>query len=751
MRSVHNSKLNDNQLRILANRNSRKMPKLFPSCPLCGKDEDAISGHLEDHLVGHLRSLALKSLPSYEDETPEDTENDNDSVDISRPQSRSTVREMRQAKGALPITTLRSSAFWDLWNPDVPQHSDLNFLGDPHTELENAVSFSAYSFKSNISNLYSDPVIQSILSKRRVYAHSQDMMTHGVEEGDVQVSGSGVVLGSDNTSTGNNHKPKMLQEGKQVRQKPMFDDGEDFPQQRVVSSEGNGYLILTIKDLQYLKPRWGSLSSRDGLICEASYGDEVSLLRFKGKGQDRDNTMILEVPSNHPKSVKFSILSEPMTNMQMLPDEILATTEVDVPGILSTYYTYRGVHKLFEEGSEVIEGYQTTEVSFDISWQLKDPRTAQKTRGAGHSGLEKLSEITRLSTVTHHDLLVSPRYTWETFEANYGELPPKLIPYYSMARDKLPSDLYSESQGSAQDSDAFSIEEMPEMPEIPKLPYNSASIGEDNFFISRKIIKQEKEDVIIEREVFDLQRFTFQELYAQKEWVEQSLEMGSLKRRFWLRTLDHAKMIYERSKWNQSLSSTTFSEEESNTAEVRKAVELSLKQIQEAIQVLDDYREVSEDESNAGRRSTITLDTTAVNNPTPEPPLLGLGESCEPSQRRRHSPSQEAKDEEALKERLRDRMSPRRIATVGKKSGRKSPLSPTPTNTGPPRWLEDYQKLSPRDAYPAPTPYVDSSLPTASPSPPPASRQRREKPESDPLPRRKKGDTKRHKKEWDSD
>ncbi|KAG7408215.1 hypothetical protein Forpe1208_v012365 [Fusarium oxysporum f. sp. rapae] len=103
IRDVHNSKLNDNQLRIMANRNSRKVPKMFPSCPLCGQDEGEVNGRLEDHLAGHLRSLAIKSLPSYEGDSPEDITNDNDGSDTLRPQKRSKIRDMMQAEDALSI------------------------------------------------------------------------------------------------------------------------------------------------------------------------------------------------------------------------------------------------------------------------------------------------------------------------------------------------------------------------------------------------------------------------------------------------------------------------------------------------------------------------------------------------------------------------------------------------------------------------------------------------------------------------
>ncbi|KAF5688357.1 tetracycline resistance protein [Fusarium denticulatum] len=138
------------------------------------------------------------------------------------------------------------------------------------------------------------------------------------------------------------------------------------------------------------------------------------------------------------------------------------------------------------------------------------------------------------------------------------------------------------------------------------------------------------------------------------------------------------------------------------------------------IQALVNDQEVAEDRPNVGQRPIITLDTTAFNDLAPETLLLGVGESGEPSQRRGHSPSLDAKDEEAQKEHLKDRMGFPRIASVGKNSGRKSPSSPTRTDTGPPRWSEDYRKPSSRHAYQAPTPDVGLRLPIGSPSPPPA-------------------------------
>ncbi|KAL7922047.1 hypothetical protein ACQKWADRAFT_327374 [Trichoderma austrokoningii] len=65
MREIHNFKLGEEKLLILANRNARKTTKLFTSCPLCGKNEAGNDGRLENHIAGHLRSLALKSLPPH--------------------------------------------------------------------------------------------------------------------------------------------------------------------------------------------------------------------------------------------------------------------------------------------------------------------------------------------------------------------------------------------------------------------------------------------------------------------------------------------------------------------------------------------------------------------------------------------------------------------------------------------------------------------------------------------------------------
>ncbi|KAK2124705.1 hypothetical protein NOF04DRAFT_1348472 [Fusarium oxysporum II5] len=373
MRDVHNSKLNDNQLRIMANRNSRKIPKMFPSCPLCGQDEDEVDGRLEDHLAGHLRSLALKSLPSYEGEIPEDITSDNDSIDISRPQSRSTIRDMRQAEYALSMDMLCSGEFWELWNPDVPQDVGVNFMGDAHTELERAILFfDTYSYKGHTSG-----------PEKRV--------TDELNRSDTPASGSRALAFEDGASLEVIHKNKRSQKGKQTQLNTIIDDREVVvvSERRGVLSEGSGYLIVSIKSLQCSKEIPGTL------ICAASYGGQVSEFTFRAKRLVSDKVIILEVPCDIPKLFELLILSEIGRIGRGQSIKFLGRVELDVRRIISTDYTHSDVHKLFERGPDGTNNLQTGEISFEISWQLTDPR-ASETRDHDHGDLGELSETNHI-------------------------------------------------------------------------------------------------------------------------------------------------------------------------------------------------------------------------------------------------------------------------------------------------------------------------------------------------------------------
>ncbi|KAJ5770964.1 Serine/threonine-specific protein phosphatase/bis(5-nucleosyl)-tetraphosphatase [Penicillium nucicola] len=90
LRHAHREKFSEAQVRVLANKNARPNNPLFQSCPLCGEFE-ATNGTLEEHIVGHLRVLALKSLPPYEDDASEYSDTDGDTSHASKPHQRSTI------------------------------------------------------------------------------------------------------------------------------------------------------------------------------------------------------------------------------------------------------------------------------------------------------------------------------------------------------------------------------------------------------------------------------------------------------------------------------------------------------------------------------------------------------------------------------------------------------------------------------------------------------------------------------------
>ncbi|KAM5521984.1 serine/threonine protein phosphatase [Fusarium oxysporum f. sp. phaseoli] len=388
MRDVHNSKLNDNQLRIMANRNSRKIPKMFPSCPLCGQDEDEVNGCLEGHLAGHLRSLALKSLPSYEGEIPEDITSDNDSIDISRPQSRGTIRDMRQAEDALSMDMLCSGEFWELWNPDVPQDVGVNFMGDAHTELERAtLFFDTYSYKGHTSSPESDPILQSMLSQKRTSLDFRERVTDELNKGDTQASGPRFHSFEVGTSLRVIHKSKVSQKGTQTQLNTIIDDGEVVSQHGGVLSERNGYLVVTIKYLQCSEP--------GKLICEARYGGNVSKFAFRAKQRVSDKTMILDVPYDIPKSFELSIFSE-TGKIGRGQTVTFLSVELDVPWIVSTNFLYGNVHKFYKRKYAGTNKLQIGEISFEISWQLTDPR-ASETQDHDHGELAELSETNHIS------------------------------------------------------------------------------------------------------------------------------------------------------------------------------------------------------------------------------------------------------------------------------------------------------------------------------------------------------------------
>ncbi|KAF2018141.1 hypothetical protein BU24DRAFT_421140 [Aaosphaeria arxii CBS 175.79] len=69
----HQRSLNSRQSRILAETNRHQPEALFVVCPICGAQRST-TDLLIDHVIGHLRSLALQSLPIHYDDEPQSIE-----------------------------------------------------------------------------------------------------------------------------------------------------------------------------------------------------------------------------------------------------------------------------------------------------------------------------------------------------------------------------------------------------------------------------------------------------------------------------------------------------------------------------------------------------------------------------------------------------------------------------------------------------------------------------------------------------
>ncbi|KXH34120.1 hypothetical protein CSIM01_07122 [Colletotrichum simmondsii] len=100
MEEEHRGKFSESQVEVLADRNCRDLNPIFTSCPLCHAYGEDINDTMEDHIVRHLRLIALQSLPPTTDHLSEDTDSDlAQSSAVLTVRSRSTTREF-EGKGA---------------------------------------------------------------------------------------------------------------------------------------------------------------------------------------------------------------------------------------------------------------------------------------------------------------------------------------------------------------------------------------------------------------------------------------------------------------------------------------------------------------------------------------------------------------------------------------------------------------------------------------------------------------------------
>jgi hypothetical protein len=98
--------------------------EIFQSCPLCGSDENGDGARLLEHITGHLRSLALMSLPSYHDEVSGEVRSEENSFDDSHPLIEDVIDDTDD------VSSL------DLERLEIDKLDSRNFLGGLHHDLE---------------------------------------------------------------------------------------------------------------------------------------------------------------------------------------------------------------------------------------------------------------------------------------------------------------------------------------------------------------------------------------------------------------------------------------------------------------------------------------------------------------------------------------------------------------------------------------------------------------------------------------
>lgn len=147
MKAVHRSRLTDAQLRLLADRSSRSVGPIFESCPLCGIEEPRCG--MEEHVVGHLRLLAIKSLPPYDAEESEGPENADTMASTMR--TRSTIRDFTDSHMSF---TASSGSISIRDEPDNPDH-----LGTHFWALSGSSSGSGQSYRGSAQGSVSGDLV----------------------------------------------------------------------------------------------------------------------------------------------------------------------------------------------------------------------------------------------------------------------------------------------------------------------------------------------------------------------------------------------------------------------------------------------------------------------------------------------------------------------------------------------------------------------------------------------------------------
>ncbi|KAF5537582.1 hypothetical protein FMEXI_9789 [Fusarium mexicanum] len=152
MKNSHSGVFTDAQLGVLADQNGRTNGPLFNACPLCGEEKE--NSALIDHLVGHMRSLAIKSLPPSQEDT-----NDFDAINVkqhswgsSLSYSRSTIKNASTVD--LNFSDTRGSGQFSE-DPFIP--STISIAVNPSVGFDQPLRTVVTSY-NHYSNMYHNPI-----------------------------------------------------------------------------------------------------------------------------------------------------------------------------------------------------------------------------------------------------------------------------------------------------------------------------------------------------------------------------------------------------------------------------------------------------------------------------------------------------------------------------------------------------------------------------------------------------------------
>ncbi|KAH7256057.1 hypothetical protein BKA59DRAFT_541227 [Fusarium tricinctum] len=165
MKASHPGKFTPAQLGVLADRNAHTNGALFTACPLCGIDKTDTP--MEHHVVGHMRLLALRSLPVTHEDMDElaGSQGQHDSLATSQSHRNSTIKhglEANYEEADNIFEDLESYSYSSDSDSENGQLSEQQVLGP---EFEGR----QWDFMPGIQNWgqdqQNDPILQSFLQR----------------------------------------------------------------------------------------------------------------------------------------------------------------------------------------------------------------------------------------------------------------------------------------------------------------------------------------------------------------------------------------------------------------------------------------------------------------------------------------------------------------------------------------------------------------------------------------------------------